>query len=81
MVKMLRLLRVFKALGKNKFAHQIKRTLRISSAIQRLITGILTAILATHLFACFWFLCAKLNDLGPETWVWRVGIRDSPIST
>jgi hypothetical protein len=74
MVKILRLLRVIKVMKKNKLIFKIQRYLRVSAAITRMIQGLLTAVMVTHLFACFWFLAAKLNNLGPETWVWRLGL-------
>lgn len=38
----------------------------------------ITAVLVTHVFACFWYLCANLEDLGPETWVARKGLVNEP---
>ena len=36
------------------------------------VTGL--ALFFAHLVACFWFLFAKLNDFGPDTWVAKRGI-------
>lgn len=32
--------------------------------------------LAVHLFACFFYLVAKMYDFSSETWVYNVGILD-----
>jgi len=74
LAKLLKLLKIIKVLKKNKSIFKIFRILTPSPAITRMVQGLFSAILATHLFACFWFLAAKLNNLGPETWVWRLGI-------
>lgn len=35
-----------------------------------------TAVLLTHIFACFWFLTAKFNNFSDDTWVARLGLRN-----
>ena len=42
-----------------------------------MIQGMITAVLLTHIFACFWFLTAKFNNFSDDTWVARIGIRYS----
>lgn len=34
------------------------------------------ALLLTHLFACLWFFAAKIDDFGPDTWVYRKNLLD-----
>jgi len=38
---------------------------------------IFTALICLHIVASLWFLSAKLNDFGPDTWVARFGIKDA----
>lgn len=52
----------------------------MNSAILRMIQGMFTSFLLTHLFGCFWFMSAKYSDFGPDTWVYRKGIIDASIS-
>jgi hypothetical protein len=50
--------------------------LKMNGGIVRMIQGCIATVVITHLFACFWFLTAKISDFGPETWVARKGIID-----
>ena len=36
----------------------------------------IVTLLLSHLVSCFWYLLAKLDDLGPETWVYRLEMLD-----
>ena len=40
-----------------------------------MIQGMITAVLLTHIFACFWYLTAKFDNFQDDTWVARLGIR------
>jgi hypothetical protein len=64
MIKILRLLRVIKLAKKNKYFSRITRKFKMNAAISRAIQGLVSAILVTHIFACLWFMSAKLNNLG-----------------
>lgn len=77
-MKILRLFKIVKLARKNKVMQRFTRALKMNAAILRMIQGMITAVLVTHIFACFWFLCAKFNDLGPDTWVWSKGLIDEP---
>jgi hypothetical protein len=44
---------------------------RGNAAILRMIQGVCTTLLLTHLFACIWFLSAKFVEFESETWVAR----------
>jgi cytochrome c oxidase assembly factor CtaG len=45
--------------------------MKLSSAMSRLISGIITAVLLTHITACLWYLTAKFDDFNEDTWVAR----------
>ena len=36
----------------------------MNAAIMRLVQGVVTAVMVTHIFACVWFLSAKIIDFG-----------------
>ena len=40
----------------------------------RMVQGVCTALLFTHIFACIWFLSAKFDEFGEDTWVTRKGL-------
>jgi hypothetical protein len=71
MIKIFRLLRVIKLARKNKYIARFTRKFKMNAAISRAIQGLVSAIMVTHIFACFWFMAAKVNNLGKDTWVWR----------
>ena len=52
--------------------------LQMNTAIVRMVQGMFSALIITHIFACFWFLSSKLYEFTPETWVYRLGILDEP---
>ena len=66
-----------KTAKKNKYMRKILSVLNTNAAISRQIKFSLTAILLTHIFACFWFLTAKFSDFHPDTWVYREGLQDA----
>ena len=80
-----KLSKLFRALK----AKQLLRFFATSSSMQRCIeltkrydgmTRLLSAFnlvaILCHLMACMWFFSAKMEDLGPETWVYRAGLQD-----
>ena len=69
--KMIKITKSFKLLGK------LKNKVKLSPSMMRLVQGIFTALLFTHIFACIWYLSAKFNDFSEETWVARFGYRDA----
>ena len=71
----MRLFKVIKAAKKVKCVQRILRSFKMNSAIQRMIQGMITAVLLTHVFACLWFLTAKLDNFNDGTWVARMGLR------
>ena len=75
MTKLMRLFKIIKSAKKNKCVQKLLKSIKINSAISRMIRGMITALLMTHIFACFWFLTAKFYNFSDETWVARIGIR------
>ncbi len=57
-------MRILESLTMFKDNRKFKRfvnMLKMNTAIVRLVEGMMTALLITHLFACFWFLIAKFD--------------------
>lgn len=77
MTKLMRLMKMLKAVKKIGWIKKILNSVKVNSAIQRMIQGMVTAVLLTHIFACFWFLTAKFKNFSDDTWVARIGIRGS----
>ena len=76
MVRILRIIKIIKVAKKSKILQKLTRAFKMKAAMLRMIQGLISAVLITHIFACFWFLCAKFEDLGPNTWVYSKGIVD-----
>jgi hypothetical protein len=51
--------------------------LKMNAAIVRMIQGMVSALVITHIFACFFFLTSKIDEFSPSTWVWRKGLLDT----
>ena len=75
MTKLMRLFKVIKSAKRIKWVQKILKSIKVNSAIQRMIQGMITPVLLTHIFACFWFLTAKFHNFSDETWVARLGLR------
>jgi hypothetical protein len=61
---------------KYKFFVKLQRIFKMRAAIVRMIQGLISAVVVTHIFACFWYLCARFDDLAYGTWVYNKGIVD-----
>lgn len=70
-VRVIRLLKIFKMLRFNKTFRSIVDRLKLSSSKNRILLSCLLAVFFVHLFACFWYLSAKMNDFDFTTWVYR----------
>ena len=46
----------------------------VNAAILRMFAAIFTGLMLTHVFACLWFLTAKFDNFGPESWITRKGL-------
>lgn len=77
MTKLMRLVKIIKSAKKIKWVQKLLKKCKVNSAITRMIQGMITALLLTHVFACFWFLTAKFYNFSEDTWVHRIGIAGS----
>ena len=60
-----------------RYLARLLKRLSTNAAVSRQIRFSFTAILLTHIFACFWFLTAKFMDFHPTTWVYRKGLTNA----
>jgi len=80
--RLFRFFKIMKVLNQIKILHDYKwyvkfmNKLKMNGGIVRMIQGCIATVVITHLFACFWFLTAKIDDFNPDTWVAREGIVD-----
>jgi hypothetical protein len=75
-LKIMKVLRQIKILNNHRWFQRLMNKLKMNGGILRMITGIIGTIVLTHLFACFWYLTAKVNDYEPDTWVYRKNLVD-----
>eukprot|EP00347_Sterkiella_histriomuscorum_P012023 403370187 len=59
--------------------HKIEKKIKMNNAIFRQIISMMAAIIIAHIFACFWYITARINDFGPDTWVFRRRILDNEV--
>lgn len=76
MIRILKILKQIKFLQESRSFNRLLKKLSMNTAVVRMIQGMSTAVVITHLFACFWFLTAKFQDFEPETWVYRIQLLD-----
>ena len=76
-LKIMKILRQIKILNNFRWYNKIMNKLKMNGGILRMLQGMITIVVITHLFACFWFLTAKINDFDPDTWIVRKGLIDS----
>ena len=73
------LLRQFETLRTSKYYLRLEKQYRTNNAIVRQSLSMISALVLTHIFGCFWFLTAKLDDYGPDTWPFRFNFIDQPV--
>lgn len=77
--RLMRILRIFKMtkiFKNNKKFLAVVKTIKMNEGVMKLIKVAVGTLLLVHLMTCFWFLFAKFSDFDPDTWVFRVDIRD-----
>ncbi len=71
--RLYRLLRIFKCVRIIR-RQQCLRCLRLKEGVKRILVVTGLALFFAHLVACFWFLFARINEFGPDTWVAKRGV-------
>lgn len=51
--------------------------MKINQGVKRMISVMITMFFMVHLIACLFFMIAKMNNFGPDTWVTRFNLGDS----
>jgi hypothetical protein len=77
MIRILRLLKIMKFVKQNVTINKFLEKLQLNAALTRLITLILLEIFLVHIYSCLWFIAAKFDDFGPDTWIARNDLQDS----
>jgi hypothetical protein len=70
-LKIMKVLKQIKFLYNYKWYQRMMNKLKMNGGILRMMQGIIATVVITHLFACFWFLTAKIEDYDIDTWVYR----------
>eukprot|EP00347_Sterkiella_histriomuscorum_P001398 403372187 len=80
-LKIMKILEAMTFLEENRKYKKFMNLLKMNSAIVRLVQGMISALILTHLFGCFWFLSSKFNDHDPDTWIARLKLEDADDTT
>lgn len=81
LLKVSRLFKIIKSYKKYDIFSRIADLLNINKRIEKLVSFVISVFVGIHLMGCFWYLVAKYEGLGPDTWVVRYGIQDESNST
>lgn len=79
--RLMRLTRIFKFVKQYRNHQTIEKLLEAvcgKGSVIRLMAFFLMVTICVHLMSCLWFFVARLEGLGPQTWVSDRGLRDSP---
>jgi Ion transport protein len=67
-IKIAKIFKIFRFISeRNKYFDHFD----INSGIMRLLSLLITILLIVHLIGCFWYYEAKIDEFGPDTWVFR----------
>lgn len=79
LLRVIRLLRIVKLanLKKLKIMETLKTLMSLTTSMQRMLQTMILCLMFVHLSSCFFFLIAKINDFGPETWVYQINLQDA----
>jgi len=80
--KLFRLSKVAKLLKhykKSSVIDQVQIVLGIDQSVMRLISLVFGVLISVHVMTCFWYLTARLENFGIDTWVFREGYMNSDI--
>lgn len=58
---------------------RLMEKIKMNAAASRMILITFLGIFFVHLVSCFWYFAAKLDDFGPDTWVFRLKMQDKPL--
>ena len=75
---MFKLLRLLKS---NKTLKKVFDLINMNVGIVKMVSVTISVFFLIHLIGCMWFLVAKLDDFGPDTWVVRKNYIDKDAGT
>ena len=70
----MRIFKILKMFKYNKKFHEWFGALQLEATKRKMLALLIAGLFLIHLFACFWYLTAKFDDFGPNTWVARGGL-------
>ena len=73
LIRVFRLMKMVRVFRSNSLVQRLLNTLKVNSGILRLLRFGATIVILVHVSGCFWYLLARLEDSGPDTWVARYG--------
>lgn len=68
LIKITKIAKVFRFLTNDSF---VMEYFEFNSGIMRLVTLLFSVSILIHLMGCLWYYEAKMDDFGPDTWVFR----------
>ena len=78
LVRITRLLKILKHARNNDIVERLQDFLQINTSLMRILSFAVTVMMLVHIVGCLWYFIAKLEGLGPDSWVVRAGLGDQP---
>ena len=78
--RLVRITRIYRLAARGKTAEMLERVqdcLEINRGVVKIGYFAVSVLMSLHVSGCVWYYIARLQELGPGTWVWRAGLVDS----
>jgi hyperpolarization activated cyclic nucleotide-gated potassium channel 1 len=79
--RVVRIIKAFRHYRQTGCVERIQDFLQINSRLYKLIKFLLSVFVCVHVFGCFWYFSARLEDFSPDTWVVRTQHADDDTLT
>ena len=81
LLRISKLLKTSKNLTKNSFFIKVQDYLNIKHSRVRFLYSVTNILIFIHMISCLWTFTAKIDNCGPDTWIYRLGYMDSGVWT
>jgi hyperpolarization activated cyclic nucleotide-gated potassium channel 1 len=76
LVRILRLSKLSQVYKGNPFYEEMQDWFDVNGKFLRFIKFAVQVILFIHFFACFFYFAARIENLSPDTWIYKLGFQD-----
>jgi len=77
LMRITRILKLIRQAKESDFLEKCQDIFQLNTGLVRIISFAVTLFTVVHIVGCLWFMLAKLENFGPDTWVVRSHLIDS----